>query len=952
MAGQRVFAQSINQSDGTYVGGGVIKKYSKFSGLDNIKSYSTDDYASCHVAPQGGDYDRPSTVELTEFFNNNNVSEHIPSGAVINKITVRYSYRKYGDIDGYYPDIPVRFTLLGCNGETAESNVGFSSGQNVLNFVPTGELTAEDINSPGFGVQVDFRTNAGQYAGDLFFVYCFVDIDYTPIEYALGVSNISTAKEIDYDFGMDLRITNITQISRNTECIVVMDLPDGVVPTSGQGAISYDSDLEKWIITVKFINNWTQTVRVKLNSSLSGGNKTITFTEKSTNVSVSATVDLGGSDERISVNFEENIFNVGVVHYIQYVDEMFGNYTTPRTVTIKLPASCTVNGASADHGNVTWETSGNNTIITWQIPANTHKDYLLTSIVFNNAGIFESVVYDTGMNWLKTNEIKVVPSNYTRPFYTKHILNDDVFDLMEPGYTYTIISYMKLVARPGETNYEYDDNYLNHRFHVFHDSEPADIDVESAKIREALHSDIVPFDGKWHLVQITFYYDGVHPVEIYWTGEFVEKNVTKIDVLFTSPIVMEYAWHYQNGLENYGLWPLPLKNLITADNWGTVNLPAFTQTNLFRVFDFSIGNVQNINRFALQGFQVMFDYLSSSDFSVSCSLVAPNNLKGMRTISLPEGNGTAIIGDVFDLFGLKYTDFDNLTALQAELSLYNPFQNESIIQLTNMRFGIMYSFLESDDWVKFWINGEQNDYYNIYLNKITVYGGPEREVNIFNVESTDIHKAYRQNIVPKEIELEFEIYACNVRNSSLLFQRAARYFANKRDKYNKPIPNQFEIELYPGYVFDYVMEEPLEEDIQEGGTFECKVKLLIPDGTMRKKKPTVANTIGTNGGIAKAIPKIQVMASSHEINITEKTTGQTFIMADARISPGDILIIDSNTRRVNLLKKNDDGNYIESDITNGVDYDSDWIVLHPMTDFTIDGGSSCIVQHVEFTERW
>jgi len=389
-----------------------------------------------------------------------------------------------------------------------------------------------------------------------------------------------------------------------------------------------------------------------------------------------------------------------------------------------------------------------------------------------------------------------------------------------------------------------------------------------------------------------------------------------------------------------------------------MNVPQIRSSNDFRLSEFNLGNIQNIDKFALQGLTIKFDYNAAAPCSVAGKIITGNDKTGLRTVSLKEGGGTAEIGGVFDLFGLKYDDYKEFGRIQIDLNIMNPYQNDVYVDISNIRVEVNYIILDGTDWKRFWINGESNEYYQCFLKNMVIYGGPNNEVEIFNVEGNDIHVAYRQNIVPKEIELEFDIDACNFNDGSLLLQRAARWFANNRTKYNRPIPNTIEFEQFPDRVFDYVMEDSIEEEITEGGTYECKVKLLVPSGTMRTKEPVITNSTGVNSGVAKVLPKLQILATSKEISLTETVSRQNFSIRpfigpdNVGIEEGDIVILNSETRKATKLHKIGENNYNSVDITRFIDFDSEWFVFNPGNEFNISGNGSCIVQTVEFFERW
>lgn len=139
------------------------------------------------------------------------------------------------------------------------------------------------------------------------------------------------------------------------------------------------------------------------------------------------------------------------------------------------------------------------------------------------------------------------------------------------------------------------------------------------------------------------------------------------------------------------------------------------KANPFRVSGLSFGGVENIKNFVLQGITIHFDAVSSSSCSLVARLRTSDNRIGERSIIIPEGSKSLELGGPFDLFGIKYTDFIDPTRLEVEFEAINKYNHDVKLELSNIRFTIRYSILGNSNWLKFWIDGESSEYYNVFL---------------------------------------------------------------------------------------------------------------------------------------------------------------------------------------------------------------------------------------------
>ncbi|MCC7553967.1 MAG: phage tail family protein [Methanobacteriaceae archaeon] len=948
----KLYPQEVVQSNGTYEGGGINKRFSQFSNLDAIKS-GGNTKARANIAPRGQDYDRPATITVKNF------GFTIPYGSRINSIKLGYAHNKIiFNTSNNYPEVyPPHINLTNIDGGVSGNSAGYNYQEYVVEFKEDKNAitgwNSTNINNGDFGVTFDYRTNGNTNSGAVELGYIWIEVDYTPAEFALGLSNTTTGTIYPKDvFSFDATITNINRLRQDVVPTVNIVVPADVevIPDS-ENHVNYNPTTHEYVWTPYLLNKTEITNSIKFKSS-SAGTKTIKlFIQNSTvevtkNINIDFNTTVIGGDKVPEFYQEDDEFEFEVLY------DHRGDVTQSRTVSLEFPPEMSIGTINVSPGTATVQNLPTTTKVTWVIPSGQYHSLLHIKSTINTPNKYSFFGFDEIGKKVWEHQIKITPASLTNPFFAKYVMPPEVHELMQEGEMYTIVTYMRMFFLNEATNDDIEDYGKNCRMVVTHES---GIDVNN--FNDLLNGSGTQFseplnpNKSWQRITLAFNYIKNAPIVVMFTGEYLDLNPENLNIHFSTPQIMF--------IENYpylpegkmGVFPTPLKNLIGVENYGSTNLPSLTNSANFRHYGINMGGVDNIDGFAIQGIKILFDYDAKEPCSILAKVITAHNKRGVRSISLAAGVGTAEIGDSFDLFGLKYSDYSNFSRTEIEFTIINNFQQNMNIDIKNIRWELNYSILDADEWCEFLINGESNIYYKAFLSKLTLIGGSDMNVEVFNVEGNDKHIPYRQNIEPKEIEMEFIVDGCDFEANTLLFHRIARWMMNERDVYNRPIPNEIEFSHIPDYKFKYVMEDGLEEE-EEAGTYTVEAKLLVPDGTMEKKESTITNNIGINGGIAKALPKIQVLSQSTEINIMESNSGQSFILKDDSLVYGDLLVINSETRKVTKIHKENNVEYVNSDITHKVDYDSDWIVFNPGKEYNIDSGTSAIVQSVEFKERW
>ena len=401
----------------------------------------------------------------------------------------------------------------------------------------------------------------------------------------------------------------------------------------------------------------------------------------------------------------------------------------------------------------------------------------------------------------------------------------------------------------------------------------------------------------------------------------------------------------------------------------------YYQENIYTVaklYDIDITNFlesDDDNRI-IQGVTVYFDVITCDNpISIMAKLSSPSfSIEGSRSLNIESilleneiFQGVVSIGGEFDLWGLDWDDFklSKLEDLEIDLQFLNNFNQAAHIEFNNLRIVFHYVELEESKIISK-VNGVDLRYFNVFIKDAIIKPGSNYEVQYLDVEGTDSNLAYRSNLREKEIEMEIRVPGCDIEETTTFVERLSRILTTKRDKFNKPILNEIEFSHHPNRIWKYILEDELDLSA-EFTEYEGKIKLVVPSGTAFSKEPTITNATGTNGGIAKVNPIIRVIALPDEndntIIVKETISNQEWRLTDDSLEIGDIIRIDCGERKAYKVEGQDDDYYENDsdgspdiDITDKVDFNSDWFLIQD--DYNFECENTAIIQSVTFYERW
>lgn len=565
-------------------------------------------------------------------------------------------------------------------------------------------------------------------------------------------------------------------------------------------------------------------------------------------------------------------------------------------------------------------------------------------------------LFTASKNYFRTgaNTIKIVRMNETAIIY----INGEMF------YTfnnltdcYNTIGFQKWGGGHAKvSNIEINDQYAE--------------ELNNYLLENAEWSEPISAANTWEDIKVNFFYSEDYPLIFLITGEYIESLAEDVTIEYTYPCLIEQD--YRDLAEQPGIFEYPIKEIPTDEGAVSITLKPREVTNIAKAYDVDFTNFlesDEDNRI-IQGCSVYFDVISCDNpVSVMCKLVSPSFTKeGNRSVNIESVfledesseevfSGTIELGGTFDLWGLDFDDFrlSKLEDLEIDLQFINNFSEEVHMEFNNLYVVFHYVELEEAKIIA-QVNGVDLRYFNVFIQDVIIKPGTNNDVKYLDVEGTDSNLAYRSNIREKEIEMEIRVPGCDVEETTNFVERLARTLANKRDKFNNPTLNRIEFSHHPNKVFEYILEDSLDVSA-EYTEYEGKIKLIVPSGTAYSKEPTITNATGTNNGIAKVNPIIRLVAQDTSIIVKETFTNQEWRLNDDTLEIGDLLRIDCGERKVYKVTSRDDDYYLEDsddnpdiDITNKVDFNSDWFLIHD--DYNFECENTAVIQSVSFYERW
>jgi hypothetical protein len=410
---------------------------------------------------------------------------------------------------------------------------------------------------------------------------------------------------------------------------------------------------------------------------------------------------------------------------------------------------------------------------------------------------------------------------------------------------------------------------------------------------------------------------------------------------------------YTERLPN-GNYPVAIDDLILNDgSTAEITIPANNKSDTIVFYDNPLDDNYGTNtQMAIRGIELIGNVEQGDEIVLYSQLKSPDGQSRQRSIILNQANTTLNkqnqfhIGGNGDLWGFSTLDMTNMEDWETELTISNTLSNSE----SGLTFGDIYLIFHVEQVdqqdAKIYIEGEDIAYYGAFVTDVKVPEGLETDTKFLDIDGTDTNDCYRQNIREKTIKIEFEIGDnCSLTEATESLRQLTKLLVNERDEYNRPIPKQLRLSHYPEVYWEYIMEKPLDTEI-EISSYKCKAELTIPAGTSYDLENTVTSSTGYVNGIASINPTIIVKPTDDIISITETVTGQEFHIGYT--SWGDKLLEIDCENRIAWLKESEEDTEAEN-LNKYVDFNSDWFSIIGEYAFA---GTNCIIRTVDYQERW
>ena len=945
---------------------------SEYTGWQNIQNLYVDNANAARtklISGAKGKNPRIQKVNATKF------NFNLPEGAEVTKIRVEYKYKKDCKVANKYPEIAgPNVTLLNSGIEewlvsqtgtvppkqyrdknhsftwdgiyvqetVVSSAMSVDSNGNAITIplktntlsIPYKLPSREQINSDNFGVKFAFPKNTSANEGYIDFRTLKIIVTYKLPTYAISIMPTASTVVKDLPTQMSIRCDNKSLCSYTPT--LRLAVPSDMIATN------ISTDLQAFRKIADGLYEWTPymnetvasaTLNVELVPHTSGTN-TITVTEQLTNASSSITLTV----ETTGTGIEDQIIDPNqIIYAIQ---------NSSFSIPVKIPV-----GLIGTTSNIYLHTDTAITIGNTSVAANSYYTIPVSSLnsdgeitlsgVISSTGTAElGVSFNTSAPDTPTFIVKIVPSGFTVPRLTILKLEDEEADRLGHGYNYTINSQLQIMCAPTSIS-SFEDYFRTFRMGVVNNTNSTD-KSEIFNACKEWSNGLTAFN-EFEPESVTFTYNENYPVYIIFTGNYNCEDCDLFSLRFTEPKIMETT---RSDTSPFVIFPVPIKDIVYEEG-ANMELPHNITSNSLILYDFELPDGFNEfrNKLAVRGVALRMNV--ATEFSVICSakLKSPTGMYGERSALITNTTDIVQIGDSTDRWGFLASELINVDNFELELSFADTL-NESTenmdVNIKNAEVIIYYGFYE--DYVVDWfVEGENMAGYNAFLQDVTVPEGIKTNTKFLTVDGTDTNNAFRQNIKEKEITVEFSIDECNIDEATATLQDLTEILITERDELYRPIPKRIEFSHYPGIFWEYIMEDTIDANA-DGGSYTCKVKLTIPDGTAYTVDEIQTGRSGRVGGLAKINPVLTIIPTATHIEIAEEYSEQKFLMSYNDWTTNDLVEIDCKNRKITLQKS--DGT--TKDITAYTDYNTSWFLLYGQ--FLLNE-TGCLIQSVSWRER-
>jgi len=915
--------------------------------LDNLKKA---DVAYCvrsgngTIATRSGTYNTPAPIVLSNF------KFDIAQGTQIEKVIVHYSHQKFNasrsQANATFPIFSgPQITLMG-TGQTKTGNaVPTSYTQNTLEF--TG-VTAEQVNSDTFGIKFEYPKNNSTNTGRMCLGNVYIELVIKTPTMILSANTANNTPILNETISVNFNVERINTVEYKPS--IEIDIPTGLTykshtghgtATLKDGTLSWNSSFDgrtKNTLTVQFTCNTSGTHTLEMHDTLTSASYELKINVSNITLSASTTINNGPNPLKVGETVNYNVViktnTKEPVTLDQIIITLPANISLPistgyiehsRTYT-KIIISRTITGSVTIPLQCTFqqEAIGTETISVKRTSTSAEETLLVTPVL----------VQDSNMGTLSFTRIRV-PEEYT--------------SAMGTGITYRLMTICKHSIDTANVNIT--DWKNNVRVGIYNSYEAFADEIQGYP------EDFMMFvqwatkisTKNWTEYYIDFKYDEEYPLYIIFSHEYNGNAIyDKVHFDFSQPVLVEKQ--YWGKVDYWKTYPVPVNALCNNTDWGVATLAKRTDTAPVIAYDWNGLAPLKDTDIAIRGITLFLDYTVSKDveLQVTISAEGEKDLRGYRNITLVEGSGTAKLGGRYNLFGLTPHDLrGKAQQLTVELVVNNPYDHDAIIEVRNLKLNINYIEIPDAPY-GFSIDGERGEEYGIWFTDMKKYNlGTKNEIEEYHVNGTDKTIVNRMNITPKEIEIEFAIDECELKDAlELADDVIAKLFTNRRNIVtNKPYERWIIFDHMPNKRYYWIRKDEIDDEVEDG-VYYATVTLYIQRGTAEVIPLVTSGSAGETEGLVSIEPLIHLQSNVNgQLQLHEAFTEQNMLVKSDKIKIGDRITVDNENRRVGITHAGSTDIQI---ITDDVDFSTTWFKVRGEYQFE---SSTAIITDVRYHER-
>ena len=812
------------------------------------------------------------------------------------------------------------------------------------------------INSDKFGIMFNYPANTSENEGWLRIKYIRIRITYKPSEYTFNIKALKK-NTINTIVETEIEVTNVNS-TRHTPTIE-LTLPSGAVlnrwygtgtlTPQGNNKYLWDSKVEATDTGATL----SSVLHLELTFSSTGTNKKLSIAETTTNAYAEHIFEI----VPMSTSWAEE---TGLLPSINEdgditLDTIFAVVNTDFTVTLKIPSTYTANTIRL-YGDTSLSIktgTSSYTALSLANPYNISKTYFTNNeyeitLKANSTGIKDIYLDDQTGSYCT---IKVIPASLGYPSMSIKKLTQSELNYMGDGFNYTVNTNLKIGVDTSNISH-FNNYYRNFRVGVFNDTIPSNTEDIQAYIFDHTKtwSEVMTAFNEYENKTIEFNYNKDYPVYIIYTGDFQGAYPTEFTLYHDAPLLYESTEPYDSNCT----LPTELPSVLATDSTAETHIPYLETTNPFVLYQFPIPDYfETSSNMAIRGIEVQMNITNTEKISITATLLSPTGEYGSKSFFVDGSydEQQLLIGGNFDLWGFNISDITNIEDWTLLLQVNNNSDaiNTNVEVILN-NLTITFHFMDIlDQIVTVRINGEDVRWYGAYLTQDQkILPGLNTDIKYLEVDGTDTNEATRQTIKEKEFTIEFDLDGCDINETTQMLKQLTQLLTNKRDKFNRPIPNIIEFSHWPGEHWEYLLQSAPEPDI-EVTSYTAKYKIVIPAGTSYANNDTITGPVGIVNAITKINPIIIVNKITNDsVELSETETNQSFRI-NYPFTADDYVEIDCINRKVFLTNEeevNDENP--GKDITGYVDFNSDWFLLDGRYNFT---SNDCKINQIKYNER-